>query len=94
MKVRLHQELNAAVVGIRPWGLDVELECGVRGLIDNTKDPAWRSGERSSVVGKVLRVVVIDDQRDPVRLSALDVDLEIARTERRRGAKGDGNVQL
>lgn len=94
MSVRLHQELNATVIGILPWGLEVELECGARGLIDNTKDPAWDSGERSSVLGKVLRVVVIDDLRDPVRLSALEVDLEIARTEKRRGANGDGSVPL
>jgi hypothetical protein len=94
MSVRLHQELNAIVVANLPWGLEVELAGGVRGLIDNTKDPAWNSGERSSILGKALRVVVIDDLRDPVRLSALGMDLEIARTKRRRGANGDGSVPL
>ncbi|BFU41824.1 hypothetical protein [Krasilnikovia sp. MM14-A1004] len=82
MVLRLHQEFDGAVVAVHPWGLEVEFEGGTRGLIDNTKDPAWPSGDRSSIVGEVLHVVVIDDQRDPVRLSALDVDLEIARTMR------------
>ncbi|MBH1933075.1 hypothetical protein I5Q34_02005 [Streptomyces sp. AV19] len=79
MSFVLHQEADVTVVAIRPWGLDVESRDGNRGLIDNTKDPAWPSGDRSAVVGSVLHIVVIDDQRDPARLSALDVDLEIAR---------------
>jgi hypothetical protein len=82
MEVRLHQEFEVAVVAVRAWGLEVAFENGARGLIDNTKDPAWPSGDRSSIVGKKRHVVVIDDRRDPVRLSALDVDLEIARTKR------------
>lgn len=86
MGVALHHEFSVTVVGVRPWGLEVEFENGMRGLVDNTKDPAWPSGDRSSIVGKTLLVVVIDDQRDPVRLSALDVDLDIAR--RKRSAMG------
>lgn len=81
-----HHETVVTVVGVRPWGLDVESRDGARGLVDNTKDPGWPSGDRSDIVGRKLHVVVLDDQRDPVRLSALDVDLEIAR--RLRGAEG------
>jgi ribosomal protein S1 len=82
MDVSLHQEFDARVVGLRPWGLEVEFAHGVRGLIDNTKHGAWASGDPSPAVGATLRVVVLDNQRDPVRLSALDEDLEIARRKR------------
>ncbi|WP_189278855.1 hypothetical protein [Kitasatospora griseola] len=82
MDVPLHHEFDVTVVAVRPWGLEVEFQDGTPGLIDNTKDPAWPSGDRVSVVGTALHVVVIDDQRDPVRLSALSVDFEIARTKR------------
>lgn len=75
----LHQEADVTVVAVRPWGLEVESRDGTRGLIDNTKDPEWPSGDRSDIVGREFHVVVLDDQRDPVRLSALDLDLEIAR---------------
>ncbi|MEU8282876.1 hypothetical protein AB0C01_00790 [Micromonospora sp. NPDC048905] len=78
----LHQEYDVTVIAGRPWGLEVEFEDGTRGLIDNTKDPAWTADDRSSAVGDVLHVVVIDDQREPLRLSGLDVDLKIARKKR------------
>ncbi|MFJ2721824.1 hypothetical protein [Streptomyces sp. NPDC087437] len=84
MDVPLHEEFDVTVVAVRPWGLEVEFYDGTRGLIDNTKDRAWTSGDHPSAVGSILRVVVIDDQRHPVRLSALEVDLEIARRKRKR----------
>ncbi|MFC5723018.1 hypothetical protein ACFP1Z_22890 [Streptomyces gamaensis] len=87
MKFLLDQEVDVTVVAIRPWGLDVESPDGTRGFIDIAKDPAWRSGGRSTAVGSVLRVCVVDDERDPARLSALDVDLEIARRLREEQAK-------
>ncbi|KOT89993.1 hypothetical protein ADK86_27320 [Streptomyces sp. NRRL F-5755] len=74
-----NHEADVTVVAVRPWGLEVESREGTRGLIDNTKDPEWPSGDRSDIVGRRLHVVVLDDRRDPVRLSALDVDLKIAR---------------
>ncbi|MBB5122732.1 hypothetical protein AF335_05045 [Streptomyces eurocidicus] len=82
MNILLHQEIDVTVVAIRPWGLEVEAQDGTQGLIDKTKDPAWRSSDRVAIVGDILHAVVIDDERDPIRLSALDVDLNIARMKR------------
>ncbi|MFI6055919.1 hypothetical protein ACIBCO_38320 [Streptomyces violascens] len=82
MHIRLHQEFDVIVVKVQPWGLEVEFENGTRGLIDNMKDPTWPSGERSSIIGETITVVVLDDQREPVRLSALDADLNVARMKR------------
>ncbi|WP_189389967.1 S1 RNA-binding domain-containing protein [Streptomyces sp. SDr-06] len=82
MCIRLHQELDAIVVKVQPWGLEVEFGNGTQGLIDNMKDPMWPSGDRSSIIGEEIKVVVIDDQREPVRLSALDADLNTARMKR------------
>lgn len=78
----LHLEFQVTVVAVRQWGLDVMLPDGTPGSIDNTKDPAWTSGDRAAVVGAVVRAVVIDDERSPVRLSALDEDADIARVKR------------
>lgn len=82
MKFPLHHEFDVTVMAVRPWGLEVEFQDGTPGLIDNTKNPAWSSDDQVSVIGTVLHVVVIDNQRDPVRLSALSIDLNIARTKR------------
>ncbi|MEV4440085.1 hypothetical protein AB0K09_13835 [Streptomyces sp. NPDC049577] len=79
----LHQEFDVVVIAVRPWGLEVELQGGTHGLIDNTKDPSWPSGERA-LVGSRLCAAVVDDQRAPMRLSALDVDLGVARDMRSR----------
>lgn len=82
MDVPLHHEFDVTVVAVRPWGLEVEFQDGTPGLIDNTKNPAWPSGDQASIIGGILHVVVIDDQRELVRLSSLDTDVEIARTKR------------
>ncbi|WP_394614547.1 hypothetical protein JNUCC0626_32330 [Lentzea sp. JNUCC 0626] len=71
-------EVTVVVAAVRPWVLEVELDGGGRGFIDNIKDPDWESAEvPAAVVGQSFRAVVIDDQRDPVRLSAFVVDLRI-----------------
>ncbi|MFF4421571.1 hypothetical protein ACFY04_12420 [Streptomyces sp. NPDC001549] len=82
MKFRLHHEVDVTVVASQPWGLDVESRDGTPGFVDRTMSPAWPSGDQDALVGTVLRTVVIDDRRDPVRLSALDADREIARRKR------------
>ncbi|GAA0362943.1 hypothetical protein [Streptomyces blastmyceticus] len=51
-------------------------------MIDNTKDLAWPSGDRSVIAGRMFRAGMTDDRLDPARLSARDVDLEIARVLR------------
>ncbi|GGY10803.1 hypothetical protein [Streptomyces djakartensis] len=86
MDYHLHHEVDVTVVAARPWGLEVESGHGSRGFIDNTKSPAWPSGDQQALVGTVLRAVVIDDRRDPVRLSTLDTDIRIAREKRSRSS--------
>ncbi|MEU2157607.1 hypothetical protein ABZ532_21780 [Streptomyces sp. NPDC019396] len=78
----LHREYDVQVVAVRPWGLDVVLPDGTAGLIDNAKDPRWPDGDQEAAVGTVLRAVVLDDERSPVRMSALDNDRAIARSFR------------
>ncbi|MFD5320128.1 hypothetical protein [Streptomyces sp. NPDC127098] len=77
--VSLHQELDAIVTEIAPWGVLVDLAGRTAGLIDNTKLPAWLDDEPFPEIGDTVHVVVLDDTRDPVRVSALPADLEIAR---------------
>ncbi|MFF7604243.1 hypothetical protein [Streptomyces parvulus] len=78
----LHQEFDVTVVAVQPWGLAVQFQDGTPGLIDNAKDPDWPGGSREAIVGETLHVVVLDDERTPVRLSALELDLGIARVKR------------
>lgn len=86
MDYLLHYEVDVTVVAARPWGLEVESGHGARGFIDNTKSPAWPSGDQQALVGTVLCAVVIDDRRDPVRLSTLGMDMQIAREKRSRSS--------
>lgn len=75
-----HEEYDARVEQVVPWGVVVDLGDG-RGtaLVDNTKVPAWRADEPMPEVGGALHVVVLDADRSPPRVSALPVDWEIAR---------------
>ncbi|WP_346346338.1 hypothetical protein [Streptomyces sp. SID5789] len=82
MQPILHQEFDVTVVAVQPWGLAVQLQDGTPGTIDNTKDPDWPTGNREALVGQVLHAAVLDDERTPVRLSALKTDLVIARVKR------------
>ncbi|MET8711231.1 hypothetical protein [Streptomyces californicus] len=82
MSPTLHHEYDVRVLAVRPWGLDVVLPDGTAGQIVNAKDPHWPDGDQESSVGTVVRAVVLDDERDPVRLSALADDRAIARSLR------------
>ncbi|MDT0270525.1 hypothetical protein RM844_30060 [Streptomyces sp. DSM 44915] len=79
-----HRELPATVRDVVPWGVLVTLPGGVPGLVDQAKSPGWRSGSAPPLPGDVLWVVVLDGTRDPVRVSALAEDREIARRLRDR----------
>ncbi|MCM2420030.1 hypothetical protein [Streptomyces sp. RKAG293] len=85
MTVAVHEELDVRVVSARPWGLIVALGDGEEGLIDNTKIPAWRDGGDLPSAGTELHVVVLDETRTPIRLSAMAEDWEIARRLRSGG---------
>ncbi|WP_414942938.1 hypothetical protein [Amycolatopsis sp. cmx-11-32] len=75
----IHDELDVAVVEIKPWGLNVKTGNGQDGFIDNTKNPRWVEGAEGPNVGEELHVVVLDDTVVPFRASALTADIEIAR---------------
>ena len=80
----LHRELDVVVLENLPWGVRVRTSGGVEGLIDKTKTPLWHAGsDVRPEVGEVLRVVVLDDDRLPWRLSASQKDIGLARESRR-----------
>lgn len=81
MSPTLHHEYDVRVLAVRPWGLDVVLPDGTAGQIVNAKDPHWPDGDQEASVATVIRAVVLDDERDPVRLSALADDRAIARSQ-------------
>jgi hypothetical protein len=72
--VMLHSEHTGVVVELLPWGVLVRLADGTDVLVDNAK-----VGVANPDTGIVVRVVVLDDERTPMRGSCLDVDLDIGR---------------
>lgn len=78
MSVELHTEHQGMVVAKRPWGLDVLLSSGVLVTVDTVKAIG------TEVVGDVVSVVILDDERTPPRASLLDVDRAIAAEIRQR----------
>ena len=82
MENMLHREFDVVVGAAHPWGIEVRFEDGAAGLIDNTKNPFWLVEGVELSIGNIIHVVVLDDARDPVRVSALQVDIDIARVRR------------
>ncbi|MEV8227709.1 hypothetical protein AB0P41_16925 [Streptomyces sp. NPDC079167] len=82
------QEADVTVTAVAPVGSAVEVAgVAVPGFIDQAKHPSWWSEEVPPPrVGDQLRVVVLDDSRSPVRLSALRSDIGIARGRRETAA--------
>ncbi|MFF0746766.1 hypothetical protein ACFYVL_40925 [Streptomyces sp. NPDC004111] len=82
MKLKNHQEINVVVTAVSPVGAEVHA-AGAKGFVDHVKHPAWRSHDvPPPKVGDRLHVVVLDETRAPVRLSALASDIDIARALR------------
>ena len=75
----LHGEYLVTVVGIHPWGVVAETHAGERVVIDVAK-----VGASSVRPGAIVRVVVLDDARQPARVSADETDLRIAAQLRSR----------
>ncbi|MET9768636.1 hypothetical protein [Streptomyces sp. NPDC006415] len=70
-----------AIASVGSWG-DAD---GITGFIDQVKHPSWWSEDvQPPQVGDRLHTVVLDDTRDPPRLSALQSDVDIARVLRER----------
>ncbi|TYR65091.1 hypothetical protein FY004_07930 [Streptomyces parvus] len=79
-----HQEVNVVITGVASAGSQVDAD-GITGFIDQAKHPSWWSEDvQPPQVGDRLRTVVLDDTRNPPRLSALQSDIEIARALRGR----------
>jgi len=75
-----HQELDVTVVAVAPVGAKVEVDGGGVGFVDQVKHPSWWDENTAPPqVGDPLRVVVLDASREPLRLSALQGDIDIAR---------------
>ncbi|TLF93559.1 hypothetical protein FEK35_29660 [Nocardia cyriacigeorgica] len=66
------------VIGRHPWGVDVEFGDGTPGFMDNLKTPSWVDDGVQPEPGEVLTVVVVDDLRTPMRVSALASDKAVA----------------
>lgn len=77
--VVVHEELVVRVVAVRPWGVEVVTYGGERGTVDVTKHPGLIGEGTPPQEGDSLTVVVLDDEREPFRASALADDAEIAR---------------
>ena len=72
--IDLHSEHDGVVLAIHPWGADVETSGGVGVFVDHAK-----VGSQVIDVGSHVRVVILDETRDPARGSMLGSDFEIAR---------------
>ena len=87
MNLMNHQECDVVITAVAPVGSTVEVAGtpGATGFVDQVKHPSWSSADAPSPqVGDHLHVVVLDDSRTPLRLSALQQDIEIARALRER----------
>lgn len=74
--------LMVRVIDVAPWGISVQSDADPLGsvaFIDKFKLPQWLEGERFPPLGAVLLATVIDPDREPIRMSALDLDIEIAK---------------
>ncbi|HWK91770.1 MAG TPA: hypothetical protein VNR17_05860 [Luteimicrobium sp.] len=73
MKPAVHQTYDAIVSRQLPWGILVSLE-GDAGdaLVDGMKTGG------TTALRSAVRVVILDDTREPVRASMLEADLELA----------------
>ncbi|BFO15819.1 hypothetical protein SHKM778_22070 [Streptomyces sp. KM77-8] len=87
MKVSEHQEFDVTVTVVAPVGSRVAIDGGGIGFIDQAMHPSWwDESVAPPQVGDRLHVVVLDPDREPPRLSALQRDMDIARRLRGPGA--------
>ncbi|XUT58386.1 hypothetical protein HLK56_08795 [Streptomyces sp. G9] len=79
-----HQRVDVVITAVASAGSQVDAD-GITGFIDQVKHPSWWSEDvQPPQVGDHLHTVVLDDTRDPPRLSALQSDIETARALRGR----------
>ncbi|MYV61392.1 hypothetical protein GTW37_19980 [Streptomyces sp. SID4931] len=79
-----NQEVHVVITAVASVGSRVCAD-GITGFIDQAKHPSWWSEDvQPPQVGDLLHAVVLDETRDPPRLSALQIDSDIARALRGR----------
>ncbi|PVC91934.1 hypothetical protein [Streptomyces sp. CS014] len=79
-----NQEVPVVITAVASVGSWVDAD-GVKGFIDQVKHPSWWPEDvQPPQVGDRLHTVVLDETRDPPRLSALQGDIDIARALRGR----------
>ncbi|MGY1528341.1 hypothetical protein ACW69C_32015 [Streptomyces sp. MN3] len=89
MKVSAHQEFDVTVTAVASVGSIVAIDGSGIGFIDQVKHPSWWDvNVAPPQVGDRLHVVVLDPDREPPRLSALQKDMDIARRLTGRDAAG------
>ncbi|SDI02567.1 hypothetical protein SAMN05421505_1315 [Sinosporangium album] len=74
--------LAVRVINKAPWGISVQSDADPlenSAFIDKFKLAQWLESEEFPPLDTVLIATVIDASRDPARMSALDLDIEIAR---------------
>ncbi|MFJ4752420.1 hypothetical protein HBK87_24920 [Streptomyces sp. 2BBP-J2] len=80
MKVSAHQEFDVTVTAVASVGSKVAIDGGGIGFIDQVKHPSWWDvNVAPPQIGDRLQVVVLNPDREPPRLSALQKDMDIAR---------------
>jgi len=77
--ISIDEEVLVSLEECNKWGVKVISACGCRGFVDLTKIPDGVIGGGSLGVAGPLRVVVLDDLRDPFRASMLKEDFRISR---------------
>jgi ribA/ribD-fused uncharacterized protein len=83
---RDHQEVTVRVVGVASVGVEVDVD-GRTGFIDQVKHPSWWDPKVvTPQAGDEFDAVVLDADRRPPRLSALQQDIDNARRLRNADA--------
>ncbi|WP_405618551.1 hypothetical protein [Streptomyces sp. NBC_00076] len=78
--MRHHQELDVTVIAVASVGVQVEVDGGGVGFVDQVKHSSWWDENTAPPqVGDRLHVVVLDAGREPPRFSALQQDIDVAR---------------
>ncbi|WP_258044295.1 hypothetical protein [Streptomyces sp. SM11] len=78
------EEADVVITAVTSVGSQVSAN-GIIGFIDQVKHTSWWSNDVDPPqIGDHLHAVVLDDTRDPPRLSALQSDIDIARVLRER----------
>ncbi|MGW8487304.1 hypothetical protein [Streptomyces sp. NPDC055886] len=89
------EEVDVVITRVSRVGSQACDADGITGFIDQVKHPSWWSQDAAPPqVGDRLHAVVLDDTRNPLRLSALHSDIDIARALRERNNLGKTKTRV